>query len=175
MAETGFDRDFDRASDRATDAGTDAGTLAESDAPPHLILPDGNELGVAGLLALLEGGSEEPPPIETPPIETAAGADTGAGEAGATASSGGGSAYGKNLGGPSVVGLAALGTLDVATQSGVPNFPLAAVSRVQDDGSDVTLVFEDGGSLMLGGLGTGAIDSVNALLSEIGQSSVEVV
>ena len=51
----------------------------------------------------------------------------------------------------------------------------AAVSRVQDDGSDVTLVFEDGGSLSLGGLGTGTIDSVNALLSEIGQSSVEVV
>ncbi len=51
----------------------------------------------------------------------------------------------------------------------------AAVSSVQDDGSDVTLVFEDGGSLMLEGLGTGAIDSVNALLSEIGQSSVEVV
>ncbi len=39
----------------------------------------------------------------------------------------------------------------------------------------MTLVFEDGGSLMLEGLGTGAIDSVNALLSEIGQSSVEVV
>ncbi len=51
----------------------------------------------------------------------------------------------------------------------------AAVSSVQDDGSDVTLVFEDGGSLLLAGLGTGAIDSVNALLSEIGSSSVEVV
>ncbi len=51
----------------------------------------------------------------------------------------------------------------------------AAVSSVQDDGSDVTIVFEDGGSLMLDGLGTGAIDSVNALLSEIGQNSVEVV
>ncbi|MCH6587041.1 MAG: hypothetical protein IH805_01810, partial [Proteobacteria bacterium] len=51
----------------------------------------------------------------------------------------------------------------------------AAVSSVQDDGSDVTLVFEDAGSLLLGGLGTGAIDSVNALLSEIGSSSVEVV
>ncbi len=51
----------------------------------------------------------------------------------------------------------------------------AAVSSVQDDGSEVTLVFEDGGTLWLGGLATGAIDSVNALLSEIGQSSIEVV
>ncbi len=51
----------------------------------------------------------------------------------------------------------------------------AAVSSVQDDGSAVTLVFEDAGSLLLGGLGTGAIDSVNALLSAIGSSSVEVV
>ncbi len=51
----------------------------------------------------------------------------------------------------------------------------AAVSSVQDDGSDVTLVFADGGSLLLSGLGIGAIDSVNALLSEIGSSSVEVV
>ena len=38
---------------------------------------------------------------------------------------GGGSAYGDDLGGPSVAGLAALGTLDVPTESGVPNFPLA--------------------------------------------------
>ncbi len=287
MTEMGFERDFDGATDRATDAGTDAGTLAESDAPPCLILPYGSELGVDGLLALLEGGPEEPPPIET-----AAGAETGAGEAGETVFLGGGSAYGDDLGGPSVAGLAALGTLEVATESGVPNFPLAedreepapasaavtaadgqagaeagfnltvdatvvdindpgllgsaniigaagndvggstlrvsndvgniiyglgdddgmrgkggddtltggdsdvlrfvklldgggdgpelgdlsaAVSSVQDDGSDVTLVFEDGGSLLLGGLGTGAIDSVNALLNEIGQSSVEVV
>ncbi len=51
----------------------------------------------------------------------------------------------------------------------------AAASSVQDDGSDVTLVFEDAGSLLLGGLGTGAIDSVNALLRAIGSSSVEVV
>ncbi len=51
----------------------------------------------------------------------------------------------------------------------------AAVSSVQDDGSDVTLVFADGGSLLLSGLSIGAIDSVNALLSEIGSSSVEVV
>ena len=51
----------------------------------------------------------------------------------------------------------------------------AAVSSVRDDGSDVTLVFADGGSLLLSGLGIGAIDSVNALLSEIGSSSVEVV
>ncbi len=286
MAETGFERDFDGATDRATDAGT----LAESAAPPRLILPDGSELGVDGLLALLDGGPEE-----APPLETAAGAETGAGEAGEageTVSSGGGSAYGDNLGGPSVAGLAALGTLHVPTESGVPNFPLAedreepapalaavtasdgqagaeagfnltvdatvvdindpgllgsaniigaagndvggstirgssdvgsiiyglgdddgmrgkggddtltggdsdvlrfvklldgggdgpelgdlsaAVSSVQDDGSDVTLVFEDGGTLWLGGLATGAIDSVNALLSEIGQSSIEVV
>ncbi len=293
MTEMGFERDFGGATDRATDAGTDAGTLAESDAPPCLILPYGSELGVDGLLALLEGGPEEPPPIET-----AAGAETGAGEAGEagetgeTVFSGGGSAYGDDLGGPSVAGLAALGTLDVPTESGVPNFPLAedreepapasaavtaadgqagaeagfnltvdatvvdindpgllgsaniigaagndvgggtlrgsndvgniiyglgdddgmrgkggddtltggdsdvlrfvklldgggdgpelgdlsaAVSSVQDDGSDVTLVFEDGGTLWLGGLATGAIDSVNALLSEIGQSSIEVV
>ncbi len=51
----------------------------------------------------------------------------------------------------------------------------AAVSSVQDDGTDVTQVFADGGSLLLSGLGIGAIDSVNALLSEIGSSSVEVV
>ncbi len=51
----------------------------------------------------------------------------------------------------------------------------AAVASVQDDGSDVTPVFEDGGSVLLGGLGPGAVDSVNALLSEIGQSGVEVV
>ncbi len=51
----------------------------------------------------------------------------------------------------------------------------AAVSSVQDNGKDVTIVFEDGGSLMLDGLGTGAIDSVNALLNEIGQNAVEVV
>ena len=50
----------------------------------------------------------------------------------------------------------------------------AAVLSVQDDGSDVTLVFQDGGSLMLEGLGIGAIDSVNALLNEIGLNSVEV-
>ncbi len=119
MAETGFERDFDGATDRATDAGT----LAESAAPPRLILPDGSELGVDGLLALLDGGPEE-----APPLETAAGAETGAGEAGEageTVSSGGGSAYGDNLGGPSVAGLAALGTLHVPTESGVPNFPLA--------------------------------------------------
>ncbi len=65
MTEMGFERDFGGATDRATDAGTDAGTLAESDAPPRLILPYGSELGVDGLLALLEGGPEEPPPIET--------------------------------------------------------------------------------------------------------------
>ncbi len=51
----------------------------------------------------------------------------------------------------------------------------AAVSSVQDNGKDVTIVFEDGGSLMLDGLGTGAIDSVNALLNEIGQNAVEFV
>ncbi len=51
----------------------------------------------------------------------------------------------------------------------------AAVSSVQDNGKDVTIVLEDGGSLMLDGLGTGAIDSVNALLNEIGQNAVELV
>ncbi len=64
--------------------------LAESAAPPRLILPDGSELGANQLLALLDGGVEE-----TPPIETAAGAETGAGEAGDPGdpvSSGGGSA-----------------------------------------------------------------------------------
>ena len=143
--------DFESRFDSATDAGTGAGArglgpehsgddlsivfpgagtirlegfaaLAESAAPPRLILPDGSELGVDELLASLDGGPEE-----TPPIETAAGAETGAGEAGEagdTASSGGGRAYG-DLGGPSVAGLAALGTLDVASDSGVPNFPLA--------------------------------------------------
>ena len=52
---------------------------------------------------------------------------------------------------------------------------LAAVSGVQDDGKAVTVSFEDGGSLTLGGLGTGSIDSVDALLNEIGQNSIDVV
>ncbi len=165
MAEMGFERDFDGATDRAIDAGTDAGTLAESNAPPRLILPDGSGLGVDGLLALLEGGAEEPPPIET-----AAGAETSAGEAGETVSSGGGSAYGDD----SLDGGSGADTLTGDDGPDLGDLS-AAVSSVQDDGSDVTLVFEDGGSLWLGGLGTGAIDSVNALLSEIGPSSVEVV
>ncbi|MCH8189168.1 MAG: putative Ig domain-containing protein, partial [Proteobacteria bacterium] len=87
--------------------------LAESAAPPRLVLPDGSALSADGLLALLDGGPEE-----APPIETAAGTETGAGE---TLSSGGGSAYDDDLGGPSVAGLAALGALDAATESGVSN------------------------------------------------------
>lgn len=179
MAEMGFERDFDGATDRAIDAGTDAGTLAESNAPPRLILPDGSGLGVDGLLALPEGGPEEPPPIET-----AAGAETSAGEAGETVSSGGGSAYGDDLGGDDGMrgkdgddSLDGGSGADILSGGDGPDLGdlSAAVSSVQDDGSDVTLAFEDGGSLWLGGLGTGAIDSVNPHLSEIGQSSVEVV
>ena len=51
----------------------------------------------------------------------------------------------------------------------------AAVSVVQDDGKDVTISFEEGGSLTLDGLGTGSIDTVNALLNEIGQNSIDIV
>ena len=120
---------------------SDAAALAESAAPPHPILPDGRALGVDGLLALLEGGPEKPPPIET-----AAGAETGAGEAGEAGeavSSGGGSAYGDDLGGPSVAGLAALGTLDAATESGVSNFP-PAEDRAEPAPASAAVTASDG-------------------------------
>ena len=51
----------------------------------------------------------------------------------------------------------------------------AAVSVIEDDGKDVTISFEGGGSFTLNGLGTGSIDSVNALLGEIGQNAIDVV
>ena len=51
----------------------------------------------------------------------------------------------------------------------------AAVSAVEDNGKDVSISFEGGGSLILAGLGTGSIDSVNALLGEIGQNAIDIV
>ncbi len=51
---------------------------------------------------------------------------------------------------------------------------LDVISEVEDDGRDVTIEFEGGGTLVLEGIGIGAIDTVAALLNEIGEASVEV-
>jgi Ca2+-binding RTX toxin-like protein len=49
-----------------------------------------------------------------------------------------------------------------------------AIVGIDDDGRDVTILFEVG-SVMLDGLGTGAINTVAALLNEFGVASVEMV
>jgi Ca2+-binding RTX toxin-like protein len=49
-----------------------------------------------------------------------------------------------------------------------------AVSRVTDNGQHVVVTFVDGGSLTLQGLGTGAITSIDALLTALGPNGVEV-
>jgi len=50
-----------------------------------------------------------------------------------------------------------------------------AVAGVADNGHNVTVTFVDGGSLTLQGLGTGAINTVDALLNELSPTGVEVV